>query len=290
MKSIRIIINADDLGMNDEVNTAIEKAIVAGCISSSTIMANSPAFDDAIRIAKRYPQVSFGLHLNVDEFAPLTNHDVFKKYHIIDEMGAFKKEVLHKFTIIEEELEEAIYAEWKAQLEKVFATGIVPSHVDSHEHTHGIVGLQNVLIRLMKEYSIKRVRRKPYTSIAEMMVNRGVQTGVPPTDKNTVSSKDSERHNKHSFVYRRLMQLKDGGVQRRWVRRMRNEGFVTTNFFDSYQMFYNAYPRLLKYGRYNIVELMTHPGHPGYLFETELLMQKKLKDVCQYELVNYNEL
>lgn len=290
MKLLRLIINADDLGINDKVNSAIEKAINEGCISSTTIMANAPAFDDAVRIAKQYPHISFGVHLNVDEFVPLTTQEVFMKYHFLDENGSFRKEVLHQYTTIEDELIEAIYAEWKAQLERALSAGIVPSHVDSHEHTHGIVGLQNALIRLLKEYNIKKIRRKPYTSILEMIVNRGVSNSSNSPTNSCELPMNTQPKDRPSFLYRRLKQLKDGSIQRQWIRKMQKEGFETTAFFDNYQMFCYAYPKLLKYRCIKTVELMTHPGHPGYQIETDLLMQKKLKDVCQYELINYNDL
>lgn len=290
MKMMRVIINADDLGMSMEVNASIEKAIKEGCISSSTIMANAPAFEDAVRIAKNNPQISYGVHLNVDEFAPLTNNDVFRKYQIVDETGVFKKEILHKFPVIEDELVGAIYTEWKAQVDKVFASGIVPTHLDSHEHTHGIICLQEILIRLLKEYNIQLIRRKPYTSIAEMIINRGVKINQPSNKKNSLQPQVSHITKSHSFFIRRLLQLKDGCIQRKWIRRMHKEGIVTTAFFDSYQMFCNAYPKLLKYRRVKTVELMTHPGHPGYQIETDLVMQKKLNSVCKYELINYNHI
>lgn len=290
MSTIRIIVNADDLGINAESNVAIEEAIKKGCISSSTIMANAPAFDDAIRIAKQYPQVSFGIHLNVDEFAPLTNADVFGKYGAVDDAGMFRKEALHNMTEIGDDLVNSIYAEWKAQLEKVIAAGVFPSHVDSHEHTHGLVVFQDTLISLLKEYNIKKVRIKPYTTILEMIVNRGVKQGGATMNRNMVVSNSIQNHRNESFIGRRIIQLKKRRIRREWVRKMRVEGFKTTGFFDSYQMFYHAYPKLLKFGCYKTVELMTHPGHPGYQIETDLLMQKKLKDVCQYELINYNDL
>ena len=69
----RLIINSDDLGMSCEVNKQIEDCIRLGCITSSTLMANAPAFDGGVRIAKQYPQISVGVHLNIIEFAPLTN-------------------------------------------------------------------------------------------------------------------------------------------------------------------------------------------------------------------------
>ena len=39
MNDIRIIINADDCGKNETVNKAIEKCIMAGKLSSTTVMA-----------------------------------------------------------------------------------------------------------------------------------------------------------------------------------------------------------------------------------------------------------
>ncbi len=45
---MKLIINADDYGMSDTVNDAIIKGYQNGILSSTCIMANMPAFDDAI--------------------------------------------------------------------------------------------------------------------------------------------------------------------------------------------------------------------------------------------------
>ena len=288
----RIIINADDLGMSVEVNSAIEKAIIDGCISSSTIMANAPAFEDAIRIAKRYPQISFGVHLNIDEFCPLTDSSVFMKYGLLDDNGSFKKEYLLNSDIIYcDELYESIYNEWDAQIKRVVDSGITPSHVDSHEHTHGIFELQTTLVRLMKGYGIKRVRRRPYPSMFDMAAIKLLrinQSSRHVTNNQSVESMSTK--NRHSFIIRRMKQLLDARRHRKWIKDMGGEGFVMTDYFEGYQVFYNCYPRLFKYRKMGIIELMTHPGHKGYQEETEKLMRKELKRVCQYELMNYNQL
>ena len=78
--NIKVIINADDLGISLDVNRRIEECINMGVVSSTTLLVNAPAFDDGVRIAKQHTQVSVGIHLNLIEFAPLTNSDVFKKY------------------------------------------------------------------------------------------------------------------------------------------------------------------------------------------------------------------
>lgn len=292
MKKHRIIINADDLGMSGEVNAAIEKAITAGCISSSTIMANAPAFEDAIRIAKLYPHISFGVHLNIDEFKPLTDTSVFMKYGMLDTDGAFKKEYLHNTDIsFNDDLLDAIYKEWKAQVKKVIDAGVIPSHFDSHEHTHGIFELQPMYIKLLKGYCVKRTRRQPYSSMLGMVavkfmhLNKQVKSDIKP-----LSSEGLQPKKRHSFIYRRLQQFLHSYRHRRWIHDLKEEDFVMTDYFDSYQKFCLCYPKLLKYCRIGTVELMTHPGHKGYLSEGEMLMNKELQKVCPYELINYNQL
>ena len=51
---INVIINADDLGLNQKVNNAINEALSNGFITSSTILANSDYMDEVRRIVKKY--------------------------------------------------------------------------------------------------------------------------------------------------------------------------------------------------------------------------------------------
>ena len=290
-KYYKIIINADDLGMSVDVNAAIERAINEGCISSSTIMANATAFDDAVRIAKSYPQITFGLHLNIDEFRPLTDTSIFEKYGMIDEKGSFKKEYLHNADVsYNDELLKAIYKEWKAQLSKVIDVGIIPSHLDSHEHTHGIFDLQPMLVRLMKEYGIKKVRRQPFSSMLDMVVAKLMHLNQPNQSELQQQSACIPTKKCRSFISRRFNQLGDARRHRQWIQDIKSENFEITDFFDGYQMFCSCYPRLYKHRSMETIELMTHPGHKGYVVETEMLMRKELQGVCQYELINYNQL
>ena len=283
----KLIINADDLGISLDVNKAIEEAIQKQKISSSTIIVNGPAFEDAVRIAKSYPQVSFGVHLNVDEFKPLTDDTTFRKYGITDENGCFKKEVLHTFEHIEEDLIEAIYVEWQAQLNKFFAAGLVPSHVDSHEHTHGIYQLKGILIRLMKENKIVKVRRQPYSTTIEMIIARTVKK---PQSVNVTEKSIVPNNNRHSFIYRRFAQIGLYFRHKKWLGLMKSNGAKTTQHFDSYQMFSNIYPKMRKWNKFDTVELMVHPGHKAFLNETNMLMHDIIREILDCELINYNQL
>src|SRR5690349_11238443 len=67
-----VIINADDLGMSERVNEAIFDLMAQGRVTSATVMANGPAFRHAISGISRFPACSFGAHLNLTEFAPVT--------------------------------------------------------------------------------------------------------------------------------------------------------------------------------------------------------------------------
>ena len=59
------IINADDFGLSPGVNEGIIKAHQDGILTSATILANMPAFEDAVQLAKSYPSLGVGLHLNI---------------------------------------------------------------------------------------------------------------------------------------------------------------------------------------------------------------------------------
>src|ERR1700748_1221382 len=69
-----LIINADDFGMNKEVNEGIKLGIKQGVVTSVSVMTNMPFFEDAMRFLSDYPRVSVGLHFNITEGKPLVKH------------------------------------------------------------------------------------------------------------------------------------------------------------------------------------------------------------------------
>ena len=61
----KIIINADDFGLNSAVNEAVLASAESGILSSATVMANMPGFFEATRGALSYPRLGVGVHLNL---------------------------------------------------------------------------------------------------------------------------------------------------------------------------------------------------------------------------------
>lgn len=54
----RIIVTADDYGMCDEVDRAIEAGIENGFITTTNVMLNMETFSDAADFRTRYPSLS----------------------------------------------------------------------------------------------------------------------------------------------------------------------------------------------------------------------------------------
>ena len=49
----RLIVNADDFGLHNSVNEAVEIAHNAGILTSASLMVNGEGFEDAVAIANK---------------------------------------------------------------------------------------------------------------------------------------------------------------------------------------------------------------------------------------------
>jgi predicted glycoside hydrolase/deacetylase ChbG (UPF0249 family) len=141
----RLIINADDFGFTRDVNAGIVHAHRAGVLTSTTLMANGAAFDDAVQLAKQTPTLDIGAHLVlVQGHAVLDGRPLPETPRQL--LPALAKRSLN------------VYAELKAQIEKIQASGIRLSHLDSHKHTHLIPGVFRTVVKLADEFGIRWVR------------------------------------------------------------------------------------------------------------------------------------
>ena len=277
--NIQIIINADDLGISLDVNRKIEECIKHGVVTSTSLLVNAPAFEDGVRIAKQYSNVSIGIHLNLIEFSPLTNDDIFKKLGIVGPDGNFIEGAVFVADCNDKQLQQAVFEEWDAQICRFKATGIIPSHIDSHEHTHTILGLKDVLCKVMDKHGIKRVRRKVIPSIRLMLKRRKLPDTVILDKSNAVAPK------KHCVLYRRLHLFILKYKSFRWNQQMSKRYSITDSFY-AFRFFYSSRD-IIHLGRK--VELMCHPGHMSYQAETDSLLNdiNWKKDIV---LTNYNDI
>ena len=154
----RVIVNADDFGLCQGVNRGIVLAHQKGILTSATLMANMPGFDEAVEMARDHPRLGVGVHLNLlrgepvtpaRDVASLVRADGFlhgSAYAFIRKLGSGRI----SGGDIEKEL--------RAQIEKAFAAGVPVSHFDSEKHLHMIPPVFRIVIRLAEEYRVPRVR------------------------------------------------------------------------------------------------------------------------------------
>jgi predicted glycoside hydrolase/deacetylase ChbG (UPF0249 family) len=154
VSGLPVIVNADDLGISLEVNEAIVDLIANGRISSATIMANAPATRQAASRAAAFPACSFGVHLNLTEFEPLTAGAGARL--LVDERGQMSR-AIEAAPATRDRLR-AVYDELCAQVERVASLGVRISHVDSHNHVHTRPAFFPVLKALQRRYQIRKVR------------------------------------------------------------------------------------------------------------------------------------
>jgi predicted glycoside hydrolase/deacetylase ChbG (UPF0249 family) len=149
-----LIVNADDLGANEQVNDEIFDLIQAGVVTSATLMANTPGFEHAVQRIPRFRECSFGIHLNLTAFPPLSPLNGLEP--ILDDNGHLSKKLFN--TKITPTLSRALLQELTLQVERALDAGVPVSHFDSHNHVHTIPKLFPVLKSLQRKFAIRKVR------------------------------------------------------------------------------------------------------------------------------------
>ena len=65
-----LIITADDFGISRGINRGIVEAHLSGVVTSTSLMVDRPACEEAVALAQRCPKLSLGLHLELDGVGP----------------------------------------------------------------------------------------------------------------------------------------------------------------------------------------------------------------------------
>lgn len=153
----RLIINADDFGYTSGVNRAIVEAQTRGVVTSSTLMANSQAFDEAAQLAKSTPELSVGCHVMLTDGVPILSAaqlpSLTDTSHFRDGMMQFATRAIAGKMSADE-----IAAEATAQIRKLQAAGIQVSHFDTHKHTHLFPKVLRPLLQAAKACGVSAVR------------------------------------------------------------------------------------------------------------------------------------
>jgi chitin disaccharide deacetylase len=169
----RLIINADDFGLTRGINRAIGELHSAGAISSATLMAAGPAFDDAIAVARAHPTLGVGCHIVLTDGAPVSPPGSIRS--LIGADGINFRTSLVDFVqalLLGRIKEEEIAHEALAQIEKLQRAGIHPMHIDTHKHTHLFPAIARPLMQVAERCGVRAIRN-PFEPDWSLALNHG---------------------------------------------------------------------------------------------------------------------
>ncbi len=167
----RLIVNADDFGFTAGINRAIVEAHSHGIVTSSTLMANGRAFEDAVRLAATVPRLSVGCHVVLIDGEPVLKAEL-PSITAADSGGARFRDGLKSFAaraLAGRLNPREIEAEASAQIRKLQSAGVSVSHVDTHKHTHLFPSVLRPVLSAARACGVRAVRnpfgpRKPLKS------------------------------------------------------------------------------------------------------------------------------
>lgn len=165
----RLIINADDLGLTPGVNRAIVECHRAGTVTSSTLMANSQAFDHAVALAREHPRLRLGCHTMLVDGAPLLPPAEVPSLLTSQNGSAFRNGIggFAQATLTGKLHADEITREATAQIRKLQSAGIDVTHFDTHKHTHMFPQILRPLLRAARDCGVRAVRN-PFAPLKAM--------------------------------------------------------------------------------------------------------------------------
>ena len=153
-----LIVSADDFGLTKGVNQAIINSFKHGILTSTSLLVNGFAIDDAIKLLQSNKGLDVGIHLTVTQGFPLLKSNLISS--IIANGNLFYpnyKKLFLKMLLKKVNIKD-IEREFRKQLDFAFNAGLNISHIDTHQHIHPHPSILNLIIKLAIEYNIKAVR------------------------------------------------------------------------------------------------------------------------------------
>lgn len=153
-----LIVCADDFGLDEAVNEAVERAHQQGVLTCASLMVGAPAAKDAVRRAKCLPNLGVGLHVALVDAAPILPPEQIPD--LVGADGRFDNNMARagiKFFFLPQ-VRRQLAAEIRAQFEAFRATGLPLDHVNTHKHFHIHPTITGMLIKIGRDYGMQALR------------------------------------------------------------------------------------------------------------------------------------
>lgn len=163
--AVRVIFNADDFGLAPQANAAVVQLCRAGIVRSASLLVTGPAADEAIALARSLPALGVGLHLAWVHERPAAPPEEIPA--LLDHSGRLlvgHRQFMARFLTGRLPLAQ-VRREAEAQLQRMSAAGLAPTHLDSHQHLHLWPPLFDLCLDLCRQWRIPFLRRPGYGAL-----------------------------------------------------------------------------------------------------------------------------
>jgi hopanoid biosynthesis associated protein HpnK len=153
-----VIFSADDFGLSESVNEAVEHAHRDGILQAASLMVAGPAAADAVRRARALPELRVGLHLVVIEGpAVLLPADI---PDLVNAQGMFHADQLRLGVnyFFRPRVRRQLAAEIRAQFAAFAATGLTLDHANAHKHMHLHPTVGRLMLEIGREFGLPAIR------------------------------------------------------------------------------------------------------------------------------------
>jgi len=154
----RLIVTADDFGMNLAVNEAVEKAFNDGILTCASLMMGGAAVKDAVERARRMKGLGVGLHITLADGRPTAMQAQVRS--LLGPDGNFRNDLARSGVrwFFNPLVRLQLAREINAQFQAFVATGLVLDHVNAHKHLHFHPTVTAMIISIGRRYGMLAMR------------------------------------------------------------------------------------------------------------------------------------
>ncbi|HQZ69751.1 MAG TPA: ChbG/HpnK family deacetylase [Anaerolineae bacterium] len=239
-----LVVHADDFGLSADIDAGILCAHREGIVTSASLVAGGATFAAAVAAARDTPTLDLGAHLTLVGERPVLDPRLVPSLvgpdgHFHRHANSFAARFLTGRIAMAE-----LRAELASQLERLLATGLPISHLDSHQHLHVLPGLSRLTAELARDHGISFVRL--------------------PRERRRPGGTGPDRAGPDRGRLRRLQRAALSGcsawARRHWLHHDRRHADAFHGFMEGGDLDRAALLRVLDAVGPGLSELMCHPG------------------------------
>jgi chitin disaccharide deacetylase len=153
-----LIVTADDFGVHESVNEAVEQASRAGILNAASLMVSAQATKDAIRRARMLPNLCVGLHVVLADGWSTLDAQLIPE--IADPTGRMHSDMFRRGVrfFFKSAARRQLEAEIRAQFAAFARTGLTLDHVNVHKHFHIHPTILSILLEVGRDYGMPAMR------------------------------------------------------------------------------------------------------------------------------------